>query len=81
MTTFRLPNDLENREARVLVRILRERASTFLNWGYDETSFWIELDAQARNPWPDLLRDLFRRVEAVSTVPPSLNPGADKAIK
>jgi hypothetical protein len=61
MTKFRLPNDLNDGEARELLRILREQASTFLDWGYDETSFWVGLDAQGRNPWPNLLRELTKR--------------------
>jgi len=66
MTKFRLPNDYEDGEARALLRILREHASTFLDWGYDDTSFWVALDAQARNPWPYLLRELFERLDAPS---------------
>ena len=66
MTRFRLPNDLEDREARALLEVLRRHASTFIDWGYDDTSFWVELDAQARNPWPHLLRELFERLDAAS---------------
>jgi hypothetical protein len=66
MTKFRLLNDFEDREARALVEILREHASTFNDWGYDDRSFWVALDAQARNPWPYLLRELFERLNAPS---------------
>ena len=66
MTRFRLPNDFEDRESRTLVEILRKHASTFIDWGYDDTSFWIELDAQARNPWPYLMRELFEQLDAPS---------------
>ena len=66
MTRFRLPNDFEDRESRALVGILRKHASTFSDWGYDDTSFWVELDAQARNPWPYLMRELFERLDAPS---------------
>ena len=64
MTNFRLLNDLDDRESRTLLEILRKQASTFLDWGYDDTNFWVELDAQARNPWPYLLRELFERLDA-----------------
>jgi hypothetical protein len=66
MTRFRLPNDFEDRESRKLVEILRKHASTFIDWGYDDTSFWVELDDQARNPWRDLLRELFEQLDAPS---------------
>ena len=66
MTKFRLPNDLDDHESRALVEILREHASTFSDWGCDDTSFWVELDAQARNPWPYLLREVFERLDAPS---------------
>ena len=66
MTKFRLPNNLEDHEARAVVEILREHASTFIDWGYDDTSFWVELNAQASNPWPYLLRGLFERLDAPS---------------
>ena len=66
MTKFRLPNDFEDHESRALVEILRGHASTFIDWGYDDTNFWVELDAQARNPWPYLLRELFERLNAPS---------------
>jgi hypothetical protein len=62
MTKFRLPNDFEDHEARALVEILRKHALTFVDWGYDDTNFWVELDAQARNPW----RELFDRLDAPS---------------
>jgi hypothetical protein len=64
MTRFRLPNDFEDRESRALLEILRKHASTFSDWGYDDTSFWVELDAQARNPWPYLMRELFEQLDA-----------------
>jgi hypothetical protein len=66
MTKFRLPNDFEDHEARALLDILRENASTFIDWGYDDTNFWVGLDSQARNPWPYLLRELFERLDAPS---------------
>ena len=66
MTKFRLPNDFEDHEARALLEILRGRASTFIDWGYDDTNFWVGLDAEARNPWPYLLRELFERLDAPS---------------
>ena len=66
MTKFRLPNDFGDHEARALLEVLHERASTFVDWGYDDTNFWVELDAQARNPWPYLLRELFERLDAPS---------------
>jgi len=66
MTRFRLPNDFEDRESRTLVEILRKHASTFIDWGYDDTSFWVELDTQARNPWRHLLRELFEQLDAPS---------------
>jgi len=66
MTRFRLPNDFEDHESRALVEIMRKHASTFSDWGYDDTSFWVELDAQARNPWPNLIRELFERLDAPS---------------
>jgi hypothetical protein len=66
MTKFRLPNNLEDHESRALVEILREHASSFIDWGYDDTNFWVELDAQARNPWPYLLRELFKRFDTLS---------------
>ena len=66
MTRFKLPNDFADHEARAMVEILRERASTFDDWGYDDTSFWVGLDAQARNPWPYLLRELFERLDGPS---------------
>ena len=47
MTRIRLPNDFEDHESRALVEIMRKHASTFSDWGYDDTSFWVELDAQA----------------------------------
>ena len=50
MTKFRLPNDFEDHEARALLEILRGHASTFIDWGYDDTNFWVGLDAEARNP-------------------------------
>ncbi len=58
MTRFKFANDLKGEEARQLIEILRRRASTFLDWGYDEKCFWIELDPDARNPWPNLLREV-----------------------
>ena len=64
MTKFRLPNDFEDGEARTLLEILRKHASHFVDWGYDDTNFWVELDAQTRNPWPYLLRELFERLGA-----------------
>ena len=66
MTRFRLPNDFEDRESRALVEILRKHAATFIDWGYDDTSFWVELDAQARNPWSYLMRELFDQLDAPS---------------
>ena len=66
MTRFRLPNDFEDRESRTLVEILRKHASTFIDWGYDDTSFWVELDTQARNPWPYLMRELFEQLDVPS---------------
>jgi len=61
MTKYKLPNDLKDEEARELIKLLRTHARNFLNWGYDDTCFWIELDPEARNPWPDLLRQTSRR--------------------
>ncbi len=58
MTKFKLPNDLKSDEAQELIKLLRERASAFLDWGYDDTVLWIELDPDARNPWPELLRQV-----------------------
>ena len=58
MIKFKLANDLREEEARQLIELLRRRASTFLDWGYDERCFWIELDPDARNPWPELLREV-----------------------
>jgi hypothetical protein len=66
MTRFRQPNDFEDHESRALVEIMRKHASTFSGWGYDDTSFWVELDAQARNPWPYLMRELFGQLDAPS---------------
>ena len=66
MTKFRLPNDFVDHETRALLGILRKHASTFIDWGYDDTNFWVELSAEARNPWPYLLRELFERLEAPS---------------
>ena len=66
MTKFRLPNDLSEGEGQLLIQILREQASSFLDWGYDETSFWIELGSQDRNPWPKLLRELSERANSES---------------
>jgi hypothetical protein len=64
MIKFTLPNDLKRDEAQELIKLLRERASTFQDWGYDEARFWIQTNSQARNPWPDLLRELFGRSQA-----------------
>jgi hypothetical protein len=64
MAKFTLPNDLRSEESRDLIKLLRERASTFQDWGYDEAHFWIQTSSQARNPWPDLLRELFGRSKA-----------------
>ena len=66
MTKFRLPNDFEDSEAGALLHVLREHASTFIDWGYDDTNFWVELNAEARNPWPYLLREAFERLDAPS---------------
>ena len=66
MIRFRQPNDFEDRESRTMVEILRKHASTFIDWGYDDTSFWVELDAQARNPWPYLMRELLEQHDAPS---------------
>jgi hypothetical protein len=64
MIKFALPNDLRRDEAQELIKLLRERASTFQDWGYDEALFWIQTSSQACNPWPDLLRELFGRSKA-----------------
>ena len=64
MTRYRLPNDFEDHESRALVEIMRKHASTFGDWGYDATSFGVELDAQAQNPWPNLMRELFEQLDA-----------------
>jgi len=66
MTKFRLPNDFEDHESRALVEIMRKHASTFSAWGYDDTSFWVELDAQAQNPWSHLVRELYEQLDAPS---------------
>ena len=57
---------LRDRESRALVEIMRKHASTFSDWGFDGTSFWVELDAQARNPWSYLMRELFEQLDAPS---------------
>ena len=64
MTKFTLPNDLKGDESKELIKLLRRRSSNFLDWGYDEKYFWIQTSAHVRNPWPDVLRELFKRSEA-----------------
>jgi len=64
MTKFTLPNDLKGDESQELIKLLRQRSSNFLDWGYDEKCFWVQTSADVRNPWPDLLRELFSRSEA-----------------
>ena len=64
MTKFTILNDLKGDEAQELIRLLRRRSSNFLDWGYDEKCFWIQTSAYVRNPWPDVLRELFKRPEA-----------------
>jgi hypothetical protein len=63
VTKFNLPNDLKGDQVKELIKLFRERAASFLDWGYDETCFWIQTSPQARNPWPDL-RELFKRSSA-----------------
>jgi hypothetical protein len=64
---FTLPNDFKGDEMQELVKLLRQRASSFLDWGYDEKCFWIQVSSQARNPWPDILRELFTRSTRASS--------------
>jgi hypothetical protein len=61
MTKYKLPNDLKDEEARERIKPLRTHAPNFSDWGHDDTCFWIELDAEARDAWQDLLLQTNRR--------------------
>jgi hypothetical protein len=61
MTKYKLPNNPKDEEALEQIKLLRTRARNSVDCGHDDARFRMELDAEARRAWHDLLLQTNRR--------------------